>query len=130
MVRIFIGHHSRSNQYLVVRVYDEDSTEKSCGKAVIKPQTDAEASAKPSSELDRPGLTMGKLLVIKGTEVSFYIHPTGVEIVRDGNAQYVREAVTHERMEYFILLDEDGNKRFITSQSVLSHEPPTLLVER
>ncbi|HPB97853.1 MAG TPA: SPFH domain-containing protein, partial [Polyangiaceae bacterium] len=130
MVRIVKGHHLRSNQYLVVRVYDEDSAEKNWGKAVIKPQTDAEASAKPSSELDRPELTMGKLLVIKGTEVSFYIPPTGVEIVRDVNDQYVREAVTLERLEYCILLDEDGNKRFITGPAVVFPEPTETFVER
>jgi major vault protein len=134
MVRIVKGHHLRSNQYLVVRVYDEESAKQNWGKAVIKPQIvaseDADASAKPISDLDQPELTMGKQLVIKGTDVSFYIPPTGVEIVRDGSDQYVREAVTLERLEYCILLDEDGNKRFITGPAVVFPEPTETFVER
>ncbi len=134
MVRIVKGHHLRSNQYLVVRVYDEESAKQNWGKAVIKPQIvapeDADASPKPISDLDQPELTMGKQLVIKGTDVSFYIPPTGVEIVRDGGDQYVREAVTLERLEYCILLDEDGNKRFITGPAVVFPEPTETFVER
>jgi major vault protein len=134
MVRIVKGHHLRSNQYLVVRVYDEESAKQNWGKAVIKPQIvapeDADASPKPISDLDQPELTMGKQLVIKGTDVSFYIPPTGVEIVRDGSDQYVREAVTLERLEYCILLDEDGNKRFITGPAVVFPEPTETFVER
>jgi major vault protein len=34
-------------------------------------------------------------------------------VVRDEQGDHVREAVTLERLEYCILLDEDGNKRFV-----------------
>ena len=134
MVRILKGHHLRSNQYLVVRVYDEESAKQNWGKAVIKPQSgaadDVESSAKVIADVDLPELTMGKLLVIKGTDVSFYIPPTGVEIVREEGNQYVREAVTLERLEYCILLDEDGNKRFIQGPAVVFPEPTETFVER
>jgi len=39
MVRVLQGHHLRSNQYLLVRVYDEEGAKANWGKAVIKPQT-------------------------------------------------------------------------------------------
>lgn len=132
MVRIVKGHHLRSNQYLVVRVYDEESAKQNWGKAVIKPQSVGpdDVESKPIADVELPELTMGKQLVIKGTEVSFYIPPTGVEIVRDGKDLYVQEAVTLERLEYCILLDEDGNKRFITGPAVVFPEPTETFVER
>ncbi len=36
---------------------------------------------------------------------------------------YVREAVTVERMEYCILLDENGNKRYVKGPDVVFPEP-------
>ena len=66
---------------------------------------------------------MGKMLIIKGNAVSFYIPPTGIEVVRDDNGNYVREAVTLERLEYCILLDEDGNKSYIHGPAVVFPKP-------
>ena len=128
MVRVLQGHHLRSNQYLIVRVYDEEAARENWGKAVIKPQTAALENATVTPEtvipdVETADLTMGKLLVIKGTAVSFYIPPTGIEVVRDNNEQYVREAVTLERLEYCILLGEDGNKRYIRGPAVVFPKP-------
>src|SRR5262249_45034191 len=135
-VRVLQGHHLRSNQYLVVRVYDEEAAKANYQNAVIKPQTvgdDGKGAAAPegSSEdvLKPEDLTMGKLLVIKGTLIAFYIPPTGIEVVRDGDS-YVRTAVTLERLEYCILLDEDGNKRFIRGPAVVFPRPTETFVER
>jgi major vault protein len=142
MVRVVKGHHLKTNQYLLVRVYDEESAKVNWKKAVIKPQTQVvsegteaggpEVPGNSDVKLDQdvPDLTMGKLLVIKGTQVSFYIPPTGIEVVRDENEQYVREAVTLERLEYCILLDEDGNKRFIQGPAVVFPKPTERFVER
>ncbi len=143
MIRVIQGHHLRSNQYLIVRVYDEEAARANWTKAVIKPQTAGpdeldengsedsakEAEVKPDAE-EMPDLTMGKLLVIKGTDVSFYIPPTGVEVVPNQNGQYVRNAVTLERLEYCILLDEDGNKRYIRGPMVVFPKPTETFVER
>ncbi len=134
MLRVIKGHHIRSNQYLIVRVYDEEAAQKSWGEAVIKPQGGAAATADGEplamSPHELPELTMGKQLVIQGTDVSFYIPPTGVEVVRDPHGNYIREAVTLERMEYCILLDEDGNKRFIQGPAVVFPEPTEVFIER
>jgi major vault protein len=125
MARVTPGHRLRSNQYLMVRVYDDEQARKHWTKAVVKHQkntsTPADASVATSSEA--PELTLGQIFVIKGTEVSFYIPPTGVEVVRDENGNYVRDAVTLERMEYCILLDENGNKRYIKGPDVVFPEP-------
>lgn len=133
MVRVIQGHHLRSNQYLLVRVYEEEAARVNWGKAVIKPQIAAESTGQPETALDAvaaPDLTMGKLLVIKGTDVAFYIPPTGIEVVSDPTGQFVRNAVTLERLEYCILLDEDGNKRYIIGPAVVFPKPTETFVEK
>ncbi len=126
MVRVIQGHHMRSNQYLVVRVYDEEAAKANWNNAVIKRQSPSDDGAVARPE----DLTMGNLLVIRGTDVSFYIPPTGVEVVPDESGSYVRAAVTLERLEYTILLDEDGNKRFIRGPAVVFPRPTETFVER
>lgn len=128
MARVLQGHHLRSNQYLVVRVYDEEAAKANWKNAVIKPQTAGE-DAVPEIP-DVPDLTMGKLLVIKGTDVSFYIPPTGIEVVPDAGSEYVREAVTLERLEYCILLDESGNKTYLQGPAVVFPRPTEVFVQR
>ncbi len=127
MATVLHGHHLRSNQYLLVRVYDEEQARNNWAKAVIKTKGSSDSSEDNPDEVvskeDVPDLTMGKTLVIKGENVSFYIPPTGVEVVRDEDYEYVREAVTLERLEYCILLDEDGNKRYIQGPAVVFPEP-------
>ena len=115
MARIVHGHHLRSNQYLLVRIYDEAMARKNWNNAVI--------TTKDEAALELPDLTMGKLLIITGQKASFYIPPTGVEVVRDANGEYVREAVTLERLEYCILKDEDGNKRYVRGPAVVFPQP-------
>lgn len=141
------GHHLRSNQYLVVQVYNEEAARENWARAVIKPQkpspADSAISAAPAgpstplsaavsvrTDAEAPDLTTGNLLVVRGTEVSFYIPPTGIEVVADGRGRYVRDAVTLERLEYCILLDEDGNKRFIQGPAVVFPRPTETFVER
>lgn len=99
------GHHLRSNQYLVVRVYNADQAN----------------ANRPDSLASDEKLTPGQQLVIKGTEVSFFIPPTGFEVLTDEGV-YVREALTLERLEYCILLDEDGNKRYEKGPQVVFPE--------
>ncbi len=127
MSRIVKGHHLRSNQYLLVRVYDEDAARQNWAEAVIKPQAQGEEEL-PLTPAQL--LTLGQELIIQGTQISFYIPPTGVEVVRDSQGQYVREAVTLERLEYCILLDEDGNKRYIQGPDVVFPKPTERFIER
>ena len=154
--KVIEGHHLRSNQYLFVRVYDEEAARANWGRAVIKPAagqvggpSDKSADKKadkarqpegkhpegkqpegkrPEDKLSEVSgaprdLSLGKLIVIRGTEVSFYMPPTGVEIVVDEAGRYVREALTLERLEYCILIDEDGNKRYERGPAVVFPKP-------
>lgn len=71
-------------------------------------------------------------MIIKGTEVSFYIPPTGIEVkLIDNNPKngYVRDAVTLERLEYCILKDENGNKRYVHGPEVVFPTPTEVFIK-
>ena len=133
------GHQLRSNEYLLVRVYDEEAARANWSKAVLRPvESEGEEDQKKKSDkaaVDFPSekdLTMGKQFVIKGTNVSFYIPPTGIEVVPEkvnGEDRYVREAVTLERLEYCLLLDQNGNKRYVHGPDVVFPRPTEKFVE-
>lgn len=145
MARVLKGHHLRSNQYLLGRVYDEEAARANWKKAVVKlaanpavvtgqpPGSYSGTGQTPAAAADVPvaaagiaeasDLVMGQLLIIKGTEVSFFIPPTGVEIIPDDVGELVREAVTLERLEYCVLINENGNKRYERGPAVVFPEP-------
>jgi len=147
--RVLQGHNLRSNEFVLARVYDEEAAKANWSKAVIKtqqadvtdPSTDnaapkaKKAAEQPKASSDIPdanSLTMGKLFVIRGTEVSFYIPPTGIEVVPEhvnGEDRYVREAVTLERLEYCLLLDQNGNKRYVRGPAVVFPRPTEKFVD-
>ena len=113
MAKVIRGHALRTNQYLLARVYEANAASSSSGEML-----DAEGNKIETKET----YVNGQILVIKGTEVSFYIPPTGIEVVpvnNDAKRGYVREAVTLERLEYCILKDEDGNKRYVHGPEVV-----------
>lgn len=120
------GHHLRSNQYLLVRVYNEDEAKKNWSKAVVKKADGSDSSVDDNVPTE---LSLGKLLIIKGTKVSFYIPPTGIEVVRDDDGDYVRDALTLERLEYSILVDENGKKRFEIGPQVVFPLPTERFIE-
>ncbi|HZJ67569.1 MAG TPA: hypothetical protein VFD36_28895, partial [Kofleriaceae bacterium] len=96
---------------------------------MVKPATlDGVAPADPVA-VPPPDLTVGKQLIIRGTEVSFYIPPTGIEVVRETASDYAREALTLERLEYAILVDENGKKRYEVGPQVVFPLPTERFVE-
>ena len=121
MVKVIAGHRLKSNQYLVTRVYDAEAAQENWRQALgLPPDTE---------DREQPKFVAGEIRVIRGTEVSFYIPPTGVEVVPAGE-QHVRDAVTLERLEYCILVGEDGRKRFLRGERVVFPEPGQHFVER
>jgi len=123
-VKLIPGHHLRSNQYVLVRVLNEDEARRNWAQAVIKP-VDGTTTVEPPADL-----SVGKLLVIRGTDVSFYIPPTGLAVVPDPRGEYVRDALTLERLEYCILVDENGNKRYERGPQVVFPSPTEVFVEQ
>ena len=133
MAKVVQGHRLRSNQYLLARVYDAEAAEANRASATVV-NTEGKEVGKASEGSVAPYYA-GQLLVIKGTEVSFYMPPTGIEVLavgekdgRGGNS-YIREAVTLERLEYAILKNEDGEKRYVHGPAVVFPEPTEQFVE-
>lgn len=117
MATVIKGHTLRSNQYLVARVYDADSLNNS-----KEERKDEHAEV----------YVNGQILIIKGTEISFYIPPTGIEIKaidNDVNNGYVRDAITLERLEYCILKDEDGKRRYVHGPAVVFPLPTETFIQ-
>jgi len=127
MANVIQGHHLRSNQYLLAQVYNDTEASENWKKAVVKPQ-DGDGTPTPVALSEMKKFVPGQLIIIKGTEVAFFIPPTGVKVVPDENKNYVREAVTLERLEYCILLGENGNKRFVQGPAVVFPEPTETFV--
>jgi major vault protein len=124
MAKVIRGHKLRSNQYLIARVYDAAAaTENSTSATML----DAEGN----EVIKKETYFTGQQLVIKGTEVSFYIPPTGIEVLpcEDNPFEYVRDAVTLERLEYCILKDESGDKVYAHGPSVVFPKPTQTFVQ-
>jgi major vault protein len=130
--KVVRGHQLRSNWYLLAKVYNEEEARKNWDKGIVKvaeaEEEENEGAAKVKGVPMPDGLAVGKLVVIKGTDVSFYIPPTGVTVVaHDGNEDtadyYARSALTLERLDYCILRDESGSKRFVIGPDVVFPEP-------
>lgn len=144
VAQVIPGHCLRSDEYLIVRVYNEDEAQKNWAKVVLKPATGSvsdgsgEDTVKPKyEESERSPLSfsvddliVGKLLVVCGDQVSFFIPPTGMEVIPQtkGNGDYTRKAVTLERLEYCVLLDETGSRRYVRGPKVVFPKPTETFV--
>jgi len=124
------GHQLKSNEYLLIRVYNEAEAKTNLKNSVVKAaEGTEEKQAKKSSNLfDEKEIRTGNLLIIKGTDVSFYIPPTGIEVLEE-NGKYTRDAVTLERLEYCILLDQNGDKRYVKGPDVVFPKPTEVFIE-
>ena len=125
VAEVVAGHQLRSNQYLVVKVTNADEATRNIKDATI--QTTKEEDTKVTKKIK---FVTGQLIIIKGTDVSFYIPPTGMEVVPDTTGQYVREALTLERLEYCVLKDEGGAKRYEIGPAVVFPEPTETFITR
>jgi len=125
IANVIKGHQLRSNQYLSCVVDNAQEAIQNWSQAIVdKVQSDETDEKKTTVDL-----RTGQILIIKGSEISYYIPPTGIRVVPDENSSYVRDAVTLERLEYCILLDENGNKRFEKGPSVVFPQPTETFIE-
>ena len=93
MARVIRGHQLRSNQYLIAKVYDNKNLK---------------------------DLNIGDLIIIKGE--TFYIPPTGVEVVPAENGEYIRQATVLEALQYCILVSENGKRRYVHGPAIVFPE--------
>ena len=129
------GHRLRSNQYLVAIVYNDKAAEENWEKGTVaKAQTEhppvageqqqQQAKKTAIKGLPKPeSFGVGTRIVIRGSDVSFYIPCTGVEVLRDEDGKYVRDAVTLEQLEYCCLIDESGKKEYPKGPAVVFPQP-------
>jgi hypothetical protein len=92
--RVIAGHELYEDQYLRVRVYDR-----------------VEGDAAP----------VGSERIIKGSEVSFYLPRTGLEVLPEEKG-FVRNAVTLTDGQYCILRGPKGRRRFVRGPGVVFPE--------
>jgi len=128
------GHSLKSNQYLELVVRDPEEAKKNWSAATLvatppSGNEEIESEGPSVAEQVQSGLTMGQRLIIRGTDASFYMPSTGIEVMANSKNEFVREAVTLERLDYCILVDEDGNKRYERGPAVVFPEPTERFVE-
>ena len=145
IARTIKGHTLRSNQYLVCEVYNAQAAMNNWDQMISDPQrapisTDNKAESpdgKPSkapeaphalSDIDPQHLVTGQKLIIKGTEVSFFIPPTGIAVASDSEGgededHCVRRAVTLQTLEYCICQNEQGKTRYPRGADVVFPQP-------
>ena len=121
------GHRLRSNQYLLIRIINDQIAKENVQETVVQ---GTEGSDVSMNSIEGFKLTTGALNIIKGTDVSFYIPPTGFEVVKNDDDEYVREALTLERLRYCILVDENGKKRYMEGPAVVFPEPTEQFVAK
>lgn len=136
LAEVIGGHELRSNEYLIVQVTNEDEARQNWEQAVLRPQKEPgdEGDEKVAVEdeavipSEPPDLTMGQRFIVPGTQVSFFMPPTGLMVVKDSMDEFVRQAVTLERLEYCILLSEQGSKRYVRGPAVVFPRPDEMFV--
>ena len=117
MAKIVTGHRLRTNQYLLIHVYDA-ALANADKAAVLGTRAPADLAFAP-----------GEKRVIKGSEVMWYLPPNGVEVVADAAGSYVRDAVTLQRLEYCALIGEDGRKKTLRGEAVVFPSPDQRFLE-
>ena len=135
VARVIKGHLLKSNEYLLVRVYNEEEAKANLEQLVAVASSvvnEGEETKKETAKnlFEKDKLTKGYVQVVKGTEVSFFIPPTGMEVIPNTDNSYIRKAVTLEMLEYCILLSENGNKRFVNGPKVVFPEPTEIFIEK
>ncbi len=119
MARIVEAHRLRTNQFLIARIYD----------VAIAMKNNAEVLARPIGPDEQISFVVGQTFVIPGDRVAFYMPPDGVEVVADVDGSMVREAVTLRRLEYCVVVGENGRRRTVRGEAVVFPAPDEHFVE-
>jgi len=121
------GHRLRSNQYLVAIIYNDKEAAANWEKGTVAKAAEHIEGENPVQKhvgLPKPDrFGVGTRIVIRGSDVSFYIPCTGVEVMRDEDGKYVRDAVTLEQLEYCCMIDESGKKEYPRGPAVVFPTP-------
>jgi major vault protein len=116
VAQVIGGHRLRTNEYLVVRVHNAETANAHWRDALGLP-AETEDDARPEP------FVVGDKRIIRGSEVKFYIPPTGLEVVPGTGGLHVRQAVSLQKLEYCVLLGERGGRRYVQGERVVFPEP-------
>ncbi len=142
------GHQLASDDYLFVRVYDAEAARANFDKLQFVAATKVPAVSsdedpvigggkiggadlsEDKSTLTADDLTVGKILVIKGTEVSFFVPTTGMAVIPEISVEgvtlkknYIRKAVTVRAAEYCIKDNQNGSVKYVRGPAVVFPNP-------
>ncbi len=144
MAKVIQGHRLAYDEYLLCNVYNADAANQSITDTVIETAVptkkeeigqESEGDITLSEEVEeilaeelaseemQIRYKTGQQFIIRGDKVSFYMPPTGIEVVKNSVGNYVREAVTLESIEYCMLKDENGEKRYVQGPDVVFPSP-------
>lgn len=145
MAKVIPGHRMHSNQYLKARVYDADAANQTKANLPETPKPKTPDNDDTNNQNDNQDVietedtlknvsnkyVVGQILIIKGTDVPFYIPPTGIEVLPIGGVgnEYVRNALTLRKLEYCILEDESGKRSYIHGPAVVFPKPDQTFVK-
>lgn len=121
IAKVIPGHELKSNQYVLIKVLDGQTAQNNWEESIFETTDDTE-KATPTGTIKKEELITGSLHIIKGTEVKFFIPCTGIEVVPNGT-EFVRDAMSLERLEFCILIDESGQKRYEKGQAIVFPQP-------
>ena len=134
------GHALKEDEYLLVRAYDIptideniEKAEKEAGKEAEAGSTAGEAEDKKKEKTRRrqdKKIQIGTELVVKGSDVSFFIPPDGFEVVPMQSSSYVRKAIKLMDGEYCVLLTPNGEKKYVNGPNMVIPEPNETLMQK
>lgn len=105
------GHRLKEDEYLLVRVCD-----------VIQSPVQEQSGAVDKKEPDKI-LPIGTEFIVRGSETSFYMPTTGLEVVAAQAGSHVRKAVKLTNDEYCILQNANGEQKYVRGPKVVIPEP-------
>ncbi len=103
--KVISGHKLREDEYLLIRAYN-------------------------NTTMNDTAIPTGTEMIIKGSEKSFYMPTIGLEVVPQDDGNFVRKAVKLMAGEYCVLLEPNGEKKYIVGPNQVIPAPNETLLEK
>lgn len=122
------GHNLRTDEFVAVRILDAKVAKENWSMAVVQRAEGEEKENKGGIQMD---FTTGAINHVEGRAVKYFVPCTGMSVIKvkvtdeDGNEveTYIQRAMSLELLEYCILIDQNGKKRFEKGPQVVYPQP-------